>query len=48
MALKQQLIVFYLDWVNNYLTYEAMAEHYGMTVSQISDLLQIGKSLNEE
>ena len=48
--MKQQLIDFYLDYVNNFLTTERMAEHYGLTADHTSRLIDIGRIyfLNEK
>lgn len=45
--MKQQLIAFYLDWVNNYLGPHSMASAYGITVEQCNTLLEIGRELHE-
>jgi hypothetical protein len=37
----------YLDYVNNYLTVAKFAEHNGITVSQASTLIFIGRDLHE-
>lgn len=42
------LIDFYLDWVNNYLTVEKMAEHYSITEEQCSALIDTGRDLHRE
>lgn len=47
MTLKQTLIIFYLDYVNHYLTVEKLAEHYGMSIETTTKLIEVGKSLNE-
>jgi hypothetical protein len=36
----------YLDWVNNYLTREKMAEDYGLSMEKLETLLQLGKLNN--
>lgn len=46
--MKQHLINFYLDWVNNYLTPEKMARDYCITVEHCLQLIAIGKVINEE
>lgn len=38
----------YLDFVNNYLTVEKMAEHHEMSVPDMVKLLVIGKTMHEE
>lgn len=43
--MKKQLIEFYLDWVNNYLSPAKMASDYGITESQCKTLINIGREL---
>jgi hypothetical protein len=45
--MKQELIKFYLDWVNNYLTIQKMSDDYGFTWEQTDCLIQIGRQLHE-
>lgn len=42
------LISFYLDWVNNWLTPKAMADHYGVTIGACSALINAGRALFDE
>jgi hypothetical protein len=37
-----QLIAFYLDWFNNYLTVEKIAEHHGLDLNDAKALISIG------
>ena len=46
--MKKQLQEFYLDWVNNYLTMEKMAEHYGLTSEAVETLIDLGRLYHEE
>ena len=46
--MKKQLQEFYLDWVNNYLTIEKMAEHYELTAEDTATLINLGRSYHEE
>lgn len=46
--MKKQLIEFYLDWVNNYVTLSKMAEAYGLTNPQAQKLIELGRELNEQ
>jgi hypothetical protein len=46
--MKKQLIDFYLDWVNNYLTTAKMAEHYGLNEGNCIALINMGKRYLEE
>lgn len=38
-----RIIEMYLDYLNNYLTVEVFAEHYGMTVEDADKLLSVGR-----
>lgn len=38
---------FYIDWFNNYLTPEKMAEHHNMTVSDTCALIDMGRKINQ-
>lgn len=46
--MKQQLINFYLDYVNNYLTIKKMSDDYNLAESETEILIKIGKRLHEE
>jgi len=41
-----QVIDFYLDWVNNYLTVETMAEHHGLDVDDAKALISMGRYMH--
>ena len=41
-----QVIDFYLDWVNNYLTVEKLAEHHGLDVDDAKALISMGRYLH--
>ena len=41
-----QVIDFYLDWVNNYLTVETMAEHHGLDVDDAKALINMGRHMH--
>lgn len=45
--MRQQLIEWYLDWVNNYTTVAKFAEHNGLTVDQAEKVIALGKELHE-
>ena len=45
-TMANQLKAFYLDWVNNYLTVEKMAEHNEITVADAQILINLGRSYN--
>lgn len=44
---KDFLNELYLDWVNNYITLDRMAEDYGMDESDMNDLLFIACKVHE-
>ncbi len=46
--MKDTLIAFYLDWVNNYLTIEKMAEYNQLTKEETIELIYMGKRYHEE
>lgn len=39
---------FYLEWVNNYLTVDKMAEHNSITAKNCAYLINAGQALHEE
>jgi len=45
--MKKSLIEFYLDWVNNWLSAERMAEAYGLPAEETLRLIDIGRRLYE-
>lgn len=44
----EYLIAFYLDWVNNWLTPEAMADNYGVSVVECTALINAGRAVFDE
>ena len=46
--MNEQLREFYLDWVNNYLTVEKLAEHYELDVSHARTLIDIGRDAHQQ
>jgi hypothetical protein len=46
--MDKQIREFYLDWVNNYLTVETMAEHHGLDVTHARTLIDIGRDAHEK
>lgn len=48
VPIKEPVIDFYLDWVNNYITIEKMASDYGISARAASDLVSIGKAFFED
>ena len=47
MNIRQNLIDIYLDFVNNFLTVDFFAEHYGLTYNQAFKLLEVARSVLE-
>ena len=43
-ALQQQIETMYLDWVNNFLTVNAFAEHYGISVRIATAIIEEGRA----
>jgi len=41
-----QIIDFYLDWFNNYLTIEKIAEHHGLEVDEAKALITMGRYMH--
>ena len=41
----EYLISFYLDWINNWLTPKAMADHYGISAVECLVLINAGRAL---
>ena len=44
--MNKQLREFYLDWFNNYLTVEKIAEHHGLDVDDAKALINMGRYLH--
>ena len=43
----EEIQAMYLDWVNNFLTVDVFAEHYGITKEQAEGIISIGRTLME-
>ena len=41
-----QVIDFYLDWFNNYLTVEKIAEHHGLDLDDAKALISMGRYMH--
>ena len=41
-----QVIDFYLDWLNNYLTVEKIAEHHGLDLDDAKALINMGRYMH--
>ena len=46
--MNKQLREFYLDWFNNYLTIEKMAEHHDLDVEHARTLIGIGRDAHQQ
>lgn len=46
--MKKQLIEFYTDWVNHFLTVERLADYYDIEVDDALELISIGKKYHEQ
>jgi len=47
MFLRDQLQDAYLDWVNNFLTIPAFAEHYGLDYYEAVQIIKAGEAIHE-
>ena len=45
--MKKKLIDFYLDWTNNFVTVEKMAEYYEMDKDHVTNLIGLGRIYHE-
>lgn len=45
--IEKELIKFYLDWVNNFLTVSAMADHYNLPYNIVWECISAGEELHE-
>lgn len=45
MQAREQLEAIYMDWINNYLTTTAYAEHNGLTEEQAKRLIEVARSV---
>lgn len=45
-SIKEQLVLMYLDWVNNYLTMEVFAEHNELTVWAAQSMIDLGREFH--
>jgi len=43
-----EIIEIYLDWVNNFLTLDKFANHYGITELDAHYVIDLGRKLNNE
>ena len=44
--MSTQVIDFYLDWFNNYLTIDKIAEHHGIDVDDAKALINMGRYMH--
>lgn len=43
--MREHLIKTYLDWVNNYLTVETFADHYGLQLADAEALIKVCRNV---
>tara|TARA_B110000261_G_scaffold79412_1_gene91368 strand:+ start:1076 stop:1255 length:180 start_codon:yes stop_codon:yes gene_type:complete len=46
--MSTQVIDFYLDWFNNYLTIDKIAEHHGLDVDDAKALINMGRYMHNK
>lgn len=46
-VMREKLAEIYLDWVNNYLTLETFADHYGLHLDEAAALVHLAKTIHE-
>lgn len=46
--ITENLIEFYLDYLNNFVSYKTMASYYGINSDDLLSILAIGKKLHED
>ena len=46
--MKEQLIEFYLDWINNYLSIDTLEESHGLTEEDARKILTIGMKYHNQ
>ena len=47
MTSLDAIIGLYLDYANNFLTVDNFAEYYGLTISEASQIINVGREINE-
>lgn len=45
---NEEIIAIYLDWVNNFLSLDKFAEHYGIDEIDAHEIIELGRILNNE
>lgn len=46
--IKEHIISFYIDYVNNFLTIASMADYYHMSDSKVKELIELGRKYHFE
>lgn len=46
MKTKEECQELYLEWLNNYLTDTLFAEHYQLSITEVENILDIGRKEN--
>lgn len=44
--LQKTVVAFYLDYLNNFLTVQALADHYGISKENAEKLIEVGKDIH--
>ena len=47
MSIKDEIIDFYLDYVNDYLSVDLIAEHNEISTQHANQLIEIGREMHE-
>jgi hypothetical protein len=45
---NEEIIAIYLDWVNNFLSLDKFADHYGLDEIDAYEIIELGRILNNE
>ena len=45
---KEMLADMYLDWFNNFLTYERYAEYYSISVDEAKQVINLGRTYHNQ
>tara|TARA_R110000851_G_scaffold114153_4_gene239150 strand:+ start:1569 stop:1805 length:237 start_codon:yes stop_codon:yes gene_type:complete len=45
---KEECHTLYLEWLNNYLTDTLFAEHYQLSITEVENILDIGRKENRK
>ena len=45
-SIRQQLVNYYLEWWNDFITVKGFAEYHGMAFHRAMNTIEIGKAIN--